>query len=126
VNDATSVFSQIDHDLSALSGQIGLDEHALKEHKMMALACEDKCSCMLKRVIALEQANKEQVEIIETLEMGLVFVESNGVVDTMRIQCLEECLEDIVSTVAEMSNHLCSCNKEVCVLWFHSFFLDLT
>ena len=73
MNDATGVFSRIDCDLLALSGQAGLDKHALKEHKMMTLACKDDCAWMLNKIIALEQANKEQAERIEILEMGLVF-----------------------------------------------------
>ena len=38
-----------------------------------------------------------------------------GAADAMRIQRLEERLEDVVSTMAAMSDHLCSCNKKVCV-----------
>jgi len=66
-------------------------------------------------VHALEQNKKELVERVKTLEMGLAFTKSNGQVDTMRIQHLEEHLEDVVVTVAAMSDRLCLCNKEVCV-----------
>jgi len=83
---------------------------------MMALSCKDDCAQMLKRIITLEQSSKEQAKRIETLEMGVVFCNSNGQADTMRIQHLEEYLEDAISMIAVMSNHLCTCNEEVCVL----------
>ena len=35
MTDATDVFSRIDRDLSALGGRVGLDEHRMKEFKMM-------------------------------------------------------------------------------------------
>jgi len=115
VTDATTVFSRIDKDLGALGGRVGLDEHKLQEFEAVIKSFEDDYSQILFRVHALEQKKKEYEERIETLEMSVAFTESNSAADAMRIQRLEEHLEDVVSTMAAMSDHLCSCNKEVCV-----------
>jgi len=118
VTDATTVFSRIDKDLGALGGRVGLDEHKLQEHEAMIKSFEGDCSRVLFRIHALEQRKKEHEERIETLEMSVAFMELNGAADAMRIQCLEERLEDVVTTMGAMSDHLCSCNKEVRVSWF--------
>ena len=115
MTDATAVFSCIDKDLNALGGRVGLDEHKLQEHAAMIQSFEGDYSRVLFRIHALEQKKKEYEERIETLEMSMAFVESNGGADAMRIQRLEEHLEDVVTMMAAMSDHLCSCNKEVCV-----------
>jgi len=44
VTDATAVFVRINHDLSALDGRVGLDEHKLKEHEAMIHSFEDDYS----------------------------------------------------------------------------------
>jgi len=124
VTDATSVFSRIDKDLGALGGRVGLDEHKLQEHEAMIKSFEGDYSRVLFRIHALEQKKKEYEERIETLEMSVAFMESNGAADAMRIQRLEERLEDVVTTMTAMSDHLCSCNKEVCVSW-SSYVLEL-
>jgi len=116
VTDATSVFSHINKDLGALGGRVGLDEHKLQEFEAMIRSFEGDYSRILFRIHALEQKKKEYEERIETLEMSVAFMESNGAADAMRIQRLEERLEDVVTTMAAMSDHLCSCNKEVRVL----------
>ena len=124
MTDATTVFSHIDKDLEALGGHVGLDEHKLQEHETMIRSFKDDYSQVLFRIHALEQKKKEYEERIETLEMSVAFMESNGAADAMRIQHLEERLEDVVTTMAAMSDHLCSCNKEVGVLW-SSYVLEL-
>jgi len=111
----TGVFSRINKDLGALGSQLGLDEHKLQEHEAMIHSFKNDYSQVLFRVHALEQKKKEYKDRIKTLEMSMAFQESNGTADAMRIQHLEECLEDIVATMSAMSDHLCSCNKEVCV-----------
>jgi len=113
VTDVSAVFSRIDKDLGALGGRVGLDEHKLQEHKAMIWSFEGDYSRVFFRIHALEQKKKDYEERIETLEMSVAFMESNGAADAMRIQCLEERLEDVVTTMAAMSDHLCSCNKEV-------------
>jgi len=70
-------------------------------------------SRVLFRIHALEQKKREHKDRIEMLEMSMAFVESNGAADAMRIQHLEERLEDVVTTMAAMSERLCLCNKEV-------------
>ena len=112
VTDATAVFTRIDRDLGALDSWVSLDEHKLKEFEMTLHSFEDDYSWVLFRVHALEQKKKEYEERIEMLEMGVAFLKSNMQVDAMRIQRLEECLEDIVATMATMSKHLCSCKQK--------------
>ena len=124
VTDATTVFSRIDKDLGALGGRVGLNEHKLQELEAMIWSFEGDYSQVLFRIHTLEQKKKEYEERIETLEMNVAFMESNGAADAMRIQCLEERLEDVVTTMAAMSDHLCSCNKEVRVSW-SSYDLEL-
>jgi len=78
VTDATTVFSRIDKDLGALGGRVGLDEHKLQEFEAIIKSFEDDYSRILFRVHALEQKKKEHEERIETLEMSVAFMESNG------------------------------------------------
>jgi len=113
VTDATAVFSHIDKDLGALGGRVSLNKHKLQEHEAMIQSFESDYSRVLFRIHALEQKKKEYEEQIETLEMSVAFIESNSAADVMRIQRLEERLEDVVTTMAAMSDHLCLCNKEV-------------
>jgi len=113
VMDATSVFSQINQDLSALGGRVGLDEHKLKEHKEMIHSFEDDYSNVLFRVYELEQGRKAQLNLIEALQMDIAFYESNSTVDVQRIQCLEEQFDDLLNMVAQMQDKLCTCGGKV-------------
>jgi len=88
----------------------------LQEHEAMIHSFKNDYSRVLFRIHALEQKKKEYEDRIETLEMSMAFIKSNGTADAMRIQHLEERLEDVVATMATMSDCLCLCNKEVCVL----------
>ena len=81
MTDATTVFGQIDRDLSTLGGRVGLDEHKLKEHEEMIKSFEDDYSKVLFRVHELEQGRKAQLNLIEALQMDDAFYESNGAVD---------------------------------------------
>jgi len=113
VTDATAVFSHIDWDLSALGGQVGLDEHQMKEFKTMLDSFEMDYSRFLFRLHALEESKKEYAKRIKALEMGLAFAESNAGADAMRIQRLEEQFDDLSNKVAHMQGQLCTCGGKV-------------
>jgi len=113
VTDATTVFSRIDRDLSALGGRVGLDEHRILEFKTMLDSFETDYSRFLFRLHALEESKKEYTERIEQLEMSLVFAESNAGADVMRIQRLEEQFDDLSNKVVHMQGQLCTCGGKV-------------
>ena len=113
MTDATDVFSRIDKDLSALGGQVGLDERKLMEHETMIRSFEDDYSKVLFRVHELEQGRKAQMNLIESLQTDVAFYESNSAVDAQRIKALEGRLDDLTNAVGHMQNKLCTCGDKV-------------
>jgi len=99
-----------------LGGQVGLDEHKLKEHEEMIQSFESDYSRVLFRIHALEQGRKSQMDLIEALQMDLAFHEPNSSVDTQRLQCLEEQFDDLLNVVAQMQDKLCTYGGKVRVL----------
>jgi len=73
-----------------------------------------------KRILDLEKVVAEKDQKIEDLQLSLVFCESNGGADAMRLQRLEEQFDDMVNAVAMMQDKLCTCESKVCILFFRS------
>ena len=113
MNDATSVFTRIDKDLSALGGCIGIDEQKIKEFEAGIVSLDSDFRNLLFCVYELERGRKAQMDLIEALQLDIAFTESNAGVDVQRLQRLEEQVTELLSSVTSMQGKLCTCGGKV-------------
>jgi len=112
VTDATSVFGRIDKDLSSLDGRLKAAEQCYNGFALTESELQRDNRLLLKRVLDVEEKNRKQSSEIDDLQTTVAFQEANGMVDTARIQKLEEQYDDLKNALSNIEARLCTCGDD--------------